>query len=87
MTLSGEFFVAHANEILHAVRNTEEHAKKEHPLQRIMSIEPSATEAVLTTTDVHLARGIGEALQRAYRGNLDFTYGDGDVSIRVSWSR
>ncbi len=87
VTIGGAFFGAHAEEILHVVRNTEQHAKEEHPLQRIMNIEHTADGAVITTTDVHLARGIGEALQHAYRGDLDFTYADGDVTIRVSWSR
>ena len=41
----------------------------------------------ITTTGVHVARRIGDALGRSYQGDLNFTYGAGEKSIKVSWSR
>ena len=32
-----------------------------------------------------MARRIGEAVARAYQGNLNFTYGDNEKTIRVQW--
>ncbi|MGZ3252878.1 MAG: BCAM0308 family protein, partial [Burkholderiaceae bacterium] len=61
--------------------------KAEHSLQRIMDIEEHADKLMITTTDIHLARGIGEALEHAYRGTLDFNYTDAEYLLRVSWQR
>ena len=42
---------------------------------------------VITTTDTHLPRRIGEALSHAYHGTLDLQYADEDQLIRVNWTR
>ncbi|MDQ7055715.1 MAG: hypothetical protein Q9M89_04210 [Persephonella sp.] len=42
---------------------------------------------VITTTYEHLARRIGEAVHRAYKGNLNFQYPEGTKYIRVHWER
>jgi hypothetical protein len=41
----------------------------------------------IATTDVHLARGIGEALHHAYQGDLDYHYEDKEDLVRVHWKR
>lgn len=87
VTLSGEFLARHRDEILHLVRNHAEKAKAERPLQRVMAIEARDQEIVVTTTDIHLARGIGEALQSAYQGKLGFRYNEGENLLRVRWER
>lgn len=87
VTLAGPFLQAHREEILNLARNHEEKEKAEHPLKRIMAIEPDGDGMLITTTDPHLARGIGEALHRAYDGELDFAYVDESDLLRVSWRR
>ena len=42
---------------------------------------------VITTTDVHLPRRIGEALKDAHQGELDVRFGDNEYSVRVVWHR
>lgn len=42
---------------------------------------------VVTTTDVHLPRRIGEALHHAYAGDLDFHYDKDAYYVRVAWKR
>lgn len=42
---------------------------KEHPLSRIMGIERRPEGLVISTTDTHLPRRIGEALKHAYTVN------------------
>jgi hypothetical protein len=42
---------------------------------------------MVTTTDPHLARRIGEALHDAYKGTLDYQYNKEDNLLRVTWSR
>ena len=87
MSLTGEFLAAHEPEILQLIRHREAQKKTEHPLQRIMAIEKTKQGTLVTTTDIHLARGIGEALHHAYQGELEFHYNSDQNLLRVSWSR
>ncbi len=85
VTLSGDFFKAHREEILHLVRNEGERAEAEHPLKRIINIEDHDDGVLVTTTEIHLARGIGEALHHAYHGELEFHYNEEENLLRVDW--
>jgi len=87
LTLSGDFSVNHRDEIMNLINNYQQQQAKDHPLKRIMATEAQAAGLVLTFTDAHLARGIGEALQNAYEGELDYEYTKEDIMLRVSWVR
>ena len=87
LKMSGDFFQAHRAEVMHLVRNHEKRESVEHPLKRIMAVEEKGGETLVTTTDIHLVRGIGEALHHAYQGELEFHYNPGQNLLRVSWSR
>lgn len=87
VTLQGDFVEAHRGELLKLIRNTEEREQEEHPLQRIMEISEDGLEITVTTTDIHIAQRIGEAVRKAYEGNLDINYGPEDYVVRVTWSR
>lgn len=87
VTIKGPFFKQHREELLNLVRNAEDRAKGEHPLERLMAIAEEKDQTMITTTGIHLARRIGEALASAYQGELDFTYGEAEKTIRVTWSR
>ncbi len=87
VTLKGEFFLAHREEILHLAQSVEKRERAEHPLKRIMAIEEKDGEVLVTTTDIHLARGIGEAIHDAYQGDLEFHYNPDEYLLRVHWSR
>lgn len=86
VSLSGDFFAAHEQEILQLIRHHEAREKAEHPLQRLMAIEKNGHDTLVTTTDIHLARGIGEALKHAYRGELEFHYNPEQNLLRVHWT-
>jgi NMD protein affecting ribosome stability and mRNA decay len=87
VTLSGRFLQDHHEEILNLARHEAQIETAEHPLHRIMQIEPHADGFLITTTDLHLARRIGEAVHRAYQGEMDFHYGEEGSILRVSWCR
>ncbi len=87
LTVSGDFLAKHKEEIMHLIHNTEAHEKAEHPLKRIMAIEPQDEGLLITFTDPHLARGVGEALHHAYQGELDFKYSEEEYMLRVTWKR
>lgn len=85
LTLEGSFFQSHREEIMHLVRNHEQRERAEHPLQRIMAVDEQDDSVLVTTTDIHLARGIGEALHHAYQGELEFHYNPEENLLRVHW--
>ena len=87
VSLEGDFLREHRDELLHLVRNEEKRAKDEHPLERIMDIRQDGDKTVVTTTDLHLARRIGDALHHAYQGNLEIKYSPDEYLVRVYWSR
>ena len=42
---------------------------------------------LVTTTGVHLARRLGEALEDAYKGVLEYHYNKEQQLLRVAWNR
>ena len=87
VSLKGDFLAAHRAEILQLARNREASEKAEHPLERIMGIEDVDEGVLITTTDTHLAREIGEALYAAYKGDIQYQYNREDNLLRVHWAR
>jgi NMD protein affecting ribosome stability and mRNA decay len=87
LRLAGPFTKRHADEIRGLVRNVEEREKKEHPLKRVMSVRKRGDALVVTTTDEHLARGIGEAVRHAYQGELDYRFSEAENVLRLVWRR
>lgn len=85
--VGGEFFSARRDELTSLLRHHEAQAKGEHPLERIMAIEDEADGVLVTTTGIHLARDLGEALHNAYQGELEFHYNEGEKLLRVHWQR
>jgi hypothetical protein len=85
--IEGPFFKEHHDEILNLISNEEMREKSDRPLERIIAIRNGENRALVTTTGVHIARRIGQALSRAYSGELSFTYADEERSIRVLWQR
>ena len=87
VSVSGEFFAQHRDEILALIRHSEENEKRNHPLERIMKIADDSGGVLVTTTGVHLARLIGDALEDAYKGSLEFHYNKEEQLLRVAWQR
>jgi NMD protein affecting ribosome stability and mRNA decay len=88
LTLSGDFFAEHRSEILNRVRNKVDEQKAQHPMKRLMDItDGNEGETVVTFTDVHLPRGVGQAIASAYEGSLDIKYTDEAGIVRATWHR
>jgi hypothetical protein len=87
VTLSGPFLSAHYDSVLHTIENEAAQETREHPLNRIIARKRDGDTLAITTTDIHLPRRMGEALRRAYKGELDFHYTKEDHILRVKWSR
>lgn len=88
LLLTGEFVALHRDEILGLAQNEEARVKAEHPLARIIKIK-AQTEApegvIITTTDPHLARRIGEVLHHAHRGTFTCRYEENTDLLRANW--
>lgn len=85
LTLKGRFAPEQRERLLALVRAREARAKAEHPLQRIISIDDVAGGIRVTTTDGHLARGIGRAVRDAFRGSLEIKFAPDDHLVRAIW--
>jgi len=87
LTLAGEFFNAHRDEVLALVRHVATRERDEHPLHRVMLIEEAPKSVVVTTTDIHSPQRIAEALRHAYHGDFKMSYGHDEYTVRVTWNR
>ena len=87
LIIDGIFVAHHCDELLQLVRNEAERECREHVLHRVMNIEASAERIVVTTTDIHLPRRIGHALESAYQGKLELSYGEDEYVVRAHWRR
>ena len=87
LTLTGSSVAAHLDELTRIARNQEATEKQDHPLNRIINIEPSADGLVINTTDIHLPGRIGKAVKRAFRGKLDEHFDESQYFVRATWHR
>ena len=87
LTLSGDFLEAHRNEIMRLLHNTVDAQQREHPLKRIMRTSATAKSVEVTFTDIHLPRSAGEAIERAYDGELEIQFTKESGIARAYWSR
>jgi NMD protein affecting ribosome stability and mRNA decay len=85
--LSGAFAIAHGSEALRLVENIARTENREHPLNRVMRIRRQAAEIVIETTDLHLPRRIGHAVEAAWGGKLQTHYDEQGCFVRVAWRR
>ncbi len=85
--LDGDYLREKEDEILNIVKNQEEEAKSQRPLQRIMWVEKDDEGIEIAVTNEHLARGIGKAVSDAQGGELSIKQSEGDKFVRVYWAR
>jgi hypothetical protein len=85
VTLVGGFVRLHAEELLQLIRHQEEREKQRDPQSRIVRIRRLLDRIDVTTTDTHLARTIGEAVEQAHGGTLHVMRGQDDNAIRIRW--
>lgn len=87
LEIGGTFWTNHREEVENLIRNRTEAEGREHPLHRLAGWEETDGELHITTTDTHLPRRIGAALNDAYAGKLEIDYADDDTVVHVRWTR
>lgn len=85
--IRGVFYKDHRDEISNLFKNEEKIEKTEHPMERIIAIADEEGQTVITTTGIHIARRLGDALASAYQGDLTFQYGDAEKTLQIQWRR
>jgi hypothetical protein len=88
LTLSGDFFAAHRDEVITLLKNEAGRVSSRSVLDRVMTMteEDQGRMEVKTTTE-KLAQHLGRAVYRAYKGALDFRWSGSNPLVRVYWSR
>jgi NMD protein affecting ribosome stability and mRNA decay len=85
VTLHGAIVRQRKDELTGLARHVEAAEKSEHPLNRIIAIAETPEGLVISTTDIHLPRRLGEAVKRAFHGELVMHFDDAAYFARVDW--
>ncbi len=88
LSLSGDFFQDHRQEIITLLEKEAGKVGSRSVADRViqMSLEGQDKLVVETTTE-KLAQRLGRAVYKAYKGELDFKWGETNRFVRVYWRR
>jgi hypothetical protein len=86
VSLAGPRLAGLKDQLLQLARHQEAAERQEHPLNRIMDVREAADSVVISTTDIHLPRRIGDAVHRAYHGELKAHFDESGYFVRVDWT-
>jgi NMD protein affecting ribosome stability and mRNA decay len=88
LALSGEFFSQHRDEIVKLLESEASRVSKRSVQDRVIEMkEEGKDKLVVETTTEKLAQHLGRAVHRAYKGELNFNWGEPNRFVRVYWSR
>jgi hypothetical protein len=88
LTLRGEFFEQHRDEILTLLNNEAARVAGRSVADRIITMTKAAKDKlVVETTTEKLAQHLGRAVHKAYKGDLDFRWSEMNKFVRVYWTR
>lgn len=87
VTLSGDYWPQHREEILNLIRNEESRAMGTNPLERIMDIREEGGELIIETTNEKLAQRLGRHIDKAHKGEIDYRWSNDNHLVRVYWKR
>jgi NMD protein affecting ribosome stability and mRNA decay len=88
LTLSGDFFKEHKDEIVNLLKKEAERVGNRSVVDRVITMTEEAKDRlVVETTTEKLAQHLGRAVYKANKGELNFKWGEMDKLVRVYWSR
>lgn len=88
VSLGGDFFKTHREEIERLLKNEAQRALEDNPLSRVISWgEQADGKATIETTTEHLAERFGHALKKAFRGEVKYDFSHENKVARVYWHR
>ena len=78
-------WVVHKADVLNLIHNEEKRACRVNPLERVMAIRERSGGVDIETTTEHLAQRLGNHLNRAFRGKIQYKWSHKDKLARVEW--
>jgi hypothetical protein len=87
VTLSGDYWPQHREDILNLIRNEEARGTNTNPLERIIDIREESGSLIIETTNEKLAQRIGRSVHRAHKGEVDYRWSGDNNLVRVYWER
>jgi hypothetical protein len=88
VTLRGGYVLPHKQALVSLIKNEEERARGQNPLERVMSMKENGNrEFVIFTTNEKLAQRIGRALSKAFHGDITYRWSHENKLARVDWVR
>lgn len=87
VNLTGKFLPTHMEDIYNVIKRTEKNSIKKNPLGRIMDMEDIRGGVRISTTTVEFARKLGDAIHKAYKGDIEYKWSDGQKMARINWKR
>ncbi len=87
VVVSGSYMQKHGSEIHNLIRSIISREEERSPLRRMMDFSVEGDTFCVRLTDDHLSRHIGEALHRAYSGELEMDYPLETRFVRLHWHR
>src|SRR5208283_4577587 len=74
VVLEGAFLAGHKEDVVNTIKKAGEQEKRQRPLERIMDLVVAKDRIEVRTTYEHVARKIGQAVHKAYKGDLKMQY-------------
>jgi NMD protein affecting ribosome stability and mRNA decay len=87
LTLSGEFFAQHREEIVRLLEKEAARVAGRSVADRIIRIVPEGDKLVVETTTEKMAQHLGRTIYKACKGDLHFRWGEVERFVRVYWNR
>ncbi len=88
VTLKGEFVKKNRDELISMIENREKRAIYYNPLSRIIDLKVKRSGAIeVTTTTDKFAQRLGQLIQKAYNGNVEYKWSADTKITRVLWTR
>lgn len=88
LTLEGPFFAVHRKEIEQLLRNEVVRGSEDNPLGKILAWDSGVPGVLrLSTSSEHLAARLGHAVQKAYKGKVQYGFSHENKFARVTWTR
>jgi hypothetical protein len=86
--VSGSFFIQHRAEIGQLLKREAERAAEDNPMAVILEWRQAGPGGLIVrTTTEHLAKRLGQALHKAYRGTVHYEFSHENKFAHVTWMR
>jgi len=87
LTLSGDFFNQHREEIIRALEKEAGRVSGRSVADRVIRSLTEGDKLLVETSTEKMAQHLGRTIYKACKGDLHFRWGEVEKFVRVYWSR